>query len=48
MGEEEIKGGYMIDSNADYIACHNQSYAFRNLNILGPLNLGGIFVLNTI
>ena len=33
--------------NADYIACHNQSYVYK-YDLLQGLRKGGTFVLNTI
>ncbi|MEG2983234.1 MAG: pyruvate:ferredoxin (flavodoxin) oxidoreductase [Peptostreptococcaceae bacterium] len=45
-GEEPIRSTYLIDE-ADYIACHNQSYVYQ-YDLLKGLKKGGIFVLNTI
>lgn len=45
-GDAPIKSSYLIDE-ADYIACHNQSYV-NNYDVLGGLKKGGTFVLNTI
>ncbi|MEG1134625.1 MAG: pyruvate:ferredoxin (flavodoxin) oxidoreductase [Cellulosilyticaceae bacterium] len=43
-GKEPIKSTYLIDE-ADYIACHNQSYV--NLyDVLAGIKSGGTFVLN--
>ena len=41
-----IRSTYLID-NADYIACHNQSYV-NQYDLLKGLKKGGTFVLNTI
>ncbi len=43
-GDEPIKSAYLIDE-ADYIACHNQSFV-RNYDLLAGLKQGGTFVLN--
>lgn len=43
-GKKKIKSPYLI-YNADYIACHNQSFIF-NLDVLKGLKKNGIFVLN--
>ncbi len=43
-GEKPIKSTYLIDE-ADYIACHNQSYVFQ-YDLLKGLKKGGTFVLN--
>lgn len=43
-GKEPIRAPYLIDE-ADYIACHNQSY-LNQYDILKGLKKGGIFVLN--
>lgn len=43
-GDKPIKSAYLIDE-ADYIACHNQSYV-NSYNLLKGLKKGGIFVLN--
>ncbi len=45
-GKEPIRSTYLIDE-ADYIACHNQSYVFQ-YDLLEGLRKGGTFVLNTI
>ena len=45
-GDLPIKSTYLID-NADYIACHNQSYV-NQYDLLKGLKHGGTFVLNTI
>ncbi|KPU42844.1 pyruvate-flavodoxin oxidoreductase [Oxobacter pfennigii] len=45
-GSKEIKSPYLINQ-ADFIACHNQSYVY-NYNVLEGLKKGGIFLLNTI
>ncbi len=45
-GDSPIKSTYLID-NADYIACHNQSYV-NQYDLLRGLKEGGTFVLNTI
>ncbi len=44
-GKEPIRGTYLIDE-ADYIACHNQSYVHQ-YDLLKGLKKGGTFVLNT-
>lgn len=43
-GDNPIKSAYLIDE-ADYIACHNQSYV-NSYDLLKGLKKGGIFVLN--
>ena len=45
-GDSPIRSTYLID-NADYIACHNQSYV-NQYDLLKGLKEGGVFVLNTI
>ena len=45
-GDSPIRSTYLID-NADYIACHNQSYV-NQYDLLKGLKKGGTFVLNTI
>ncbi|MFR4161736.1 MAG: pyruvate:ferredoxin (flavodoxin) oxidoreductase [Paraclostridium sordellii] len=45
-GKTPIKSTYLIDE-ADYIACHNQSYV-NEYDLLKGLKKGGIFVLNCI
>ncbi|OON99763.1 MAG: pyruvate:ferredoxin (flavodoxin) oxidoreductase [Epulopiscium sp. Nele67-Bin004] len=45
-GDEPIRSTYLIDE-ADYIACHNQSYV-DEYEVLKGLKKGGIFVLNCI
>jgi pyruvate-ferredoxin/flavodoxin oxidoreductase len=45
-GDSPIRSTYLID-NADYIACHNQSYV-NQYDLLKGLKEGGTFVLNTI
>ncbi|RDY24962.1 pyruvate:ferredoxin (flavodoxin) oxidoreductase [Romboutsia maritimum] len=45
-GDEPIRATYLIDE-ADYIACHNQSYVYK-YDLLKGLKKGGKFVLNTI
>ncbi|MCR8745379.1 pyruvate:ferredoxin (flavodoxin) oxidoreductase [Romboutsia lituseburensis] len=45
-GDEPIRSTYLIDE-ADYIACHNQSYV-NQYDLLKGLKKGGTFVLNTI
>lgn len=44
-GNSPIKSTYLIDE-ADYIACHNQSYLDK-YDVLNGLKKGGTFVLNT-
>ena len=44
-GPEPIKGEYEIQTNADYIACHNSTYVHK-FNMLKPIKEGGTFVLN--
>jgi len=44
-GKEKIRSTYLINE-ADYIACHNQSYVDK-YDILKGLKKGGKFVLNT-
>ncbi len=43
-GDEPIKSSYLIDE-ADYIACHNQSYVYQ-FDLLRGIKTGGTFVLN--
>ncbi|MGL4343591.1 MAG: pyruvate:ferredoxin (flavodoxin) oxidoreductase [Cellulosilyticaceae bacterium] len=43
-GEVPIKSTYLVDE-ADYIACHNQSYV-NSYDLIKGLKQGGIFVLN--
>lgn len=43
-GDEPIKSAYLINE-ADYIACHNQSYV-NQYDLLKGIKNGGIFVLN--
>ena len=45
-GDAPIRSTYLIDE-ADYIACHNQSYV-NQYDLLKGLKKGGVFVLNTI
>ena len=45
-GDTPIRSTYLID-NADYIACHNQSYV-NQYDLLKGLKKGATFVLNTI
>ncbi|WP_291647627.1 pyruvate:ferredoxin (flavodoxin) oxidoreductase [Clostridium sp.] len=45
-GKTPIKSHYEIDQ-ADFVACHNQSYVY-NYNLLKGLRKNGTFVLNTI
>ena len=45
-GDAPIRSTYLIDE-ADYIACHNQSYV-NQYDLLKGLKEGGVFVLNTI
>ena len=45
-GNEPIRATYLIDE-ADYIACHNQSYVHQ-YDLLKGLKKQGTFVLNTI
>ncbi|MDA3846641.1 MAG: pyruvate:ferredoxin (flavodoxin) oxidoreductase, partial [Vallitaleaceae bacterium] len=44
-GKDKIRSTYLIDE-ADYIACHNQSYVDK-YDLLKGLRTGGNFVLNT-
>lgn len=44
-GKDKIRSTYLIDE-ADYIACHNQSYVDK-YDLLKGLKQGGAFVLNT-
>ncbi len=44
-GKKPIKSTYLI-SDADYIACHKQSYVYQ-YDLLKGLKKGGTFVLNT-
>lgn len=43
-GKSPIKSTYLVD-NADYVACHNQSYV-NKYHILDDVKQGGTFVLN--
>lgn len=43
-GKSPIKSTYLV-GNADYVACHNQSYV-NKYDILDDIKEGGIFVLN--
>ncbi len=43
-GKNPIKSSYFID-NADFIACHNQSYITR-YDMLSDIKIGGTFLLN--
>lgn len=43
-GKKPIKSTYLIDQ-ADFIACHNQSYVY-NYDVLAGLKEGGTFLLN--
>ncbi len=45
-GKEKIRSTYLINE-ADYIACHNQSYVDK-YDLLKGLKKGGTFVLNTL
>ena len=45
-GDTPIRSTYLIDE-ADYIACHNQSYVYQ-YDLLKGLKKGGVFVLNCI
>ena len=45
-GDTPIRSTYLLDE-ADYIACHNQSYVYK-YDLLKGLRKGGTFVLNTI
>ncbi len=45
-GEHPIRSTYLI-ADADYVACHNQSYVYQ-YDLLDGLKKGGTFVLNTI
>ena len=45
-GKNPIRSPYLIDE-ADYIACHNQSYVHQ-YDVLKGLKKGGVFVLNCI
>ncbi|MDV3427956.1 MAG: pyruvate:ferredoxin (flavodoxin) oxidoreductase [Bacillota bacterium] len=45
-GKKPIKSPYLI-SNADYIACHNQSYVY-NYDVTAGLKDGGKFLLNCV
>ncbi|MDF2877546.1 MAG: nifJ [Clostridia bacterium] len=45
-GKSPIRSTYLIDE-ADYIACHNQSYVYQ-YDLLKGLKKGGVFVLNCI
>lgn len=43
-GKKPIKSTYLIDQ-ADFVACHNQSYVY-NYDVLAGLKPGGTFLLN--
>ncbi len=45
-GKQPIRGSYLV-KNADFVACHNQSYMER-YEIVGELKTNGVFLLNTI
>ena len=45
-GKTPIKSHYEVDE-ADFVACHNQSYVY-NYDVLKGLKKNGVFVLNTI
>ena len=45
-GDKPIQSPYLID-NADFLACHNQSYVTR-YNMLEGIKEGGTFLLNSI
>jgi pyruvate-ferredoxin/flavodoxin oxidoreductase len=45
-GKKQIKSPYLIN-NADFVACHNQSYV-NKYNVLTGLKKNGVFLLNTI
>ncbi len=45
-GKDPIRSTYLIDE-ADYVACHNQSYVFQ-YDLLKGLKKGGSFVLNSL
>jgi len=45
-GDEPITAPYLINQ-ADFIACHNQSYV-KKYDLLDGIKAGGIFLLNTI
>ena len=45
-GKTPIKSTYLIDQ-ADFVACHNQSYVTR-YDMVSDLKEGGVFLLNTI
>lgn len=45
-GDKPITSTYLIEE-ADYVACHMQSYVFR-YDLLKGLRKGGVFVLNTV
>ncbi|WAW15587.1 pyruvate:ferredoxin (flavodoxin) oxidoreductase [Peptostreptococcus equinus] len=45
-GDNRIKSSYLLDE-ADYIACHKQSYVYQ-YDVIKGLRKGGVFVLNTI
>lgn len=45
-GAKPIRSTYLIDE-ADYIACHNQSYVYQ-YDLVDGLKKGGTFVLNTL
>lgn len=44
-GPEPIKGEYEIQTDCDYIACHNDTYVHK-FDMLKPIKQGGTFVLN--
>lgn len=46
-GDSPIKSAYLIEE-ADYIACHNQSFLNCGYDLLHGLKQGGIFLLNCI
>ena len=44
-GHKPIRGSYLV-KNADFVACHNQSY-INKYDIVNEIKEGGVFLLNT-
>ncbi len=45
-GKNPIKSTYLIEDQAEFVACHNQSYVTR-YDIVSSIKKGGTFVLNS-
>lgn len=44
-GKEPIRAAYLVQ-DADFVACHNESYIWRYDNMVQDIRPGGIFLLN--